>query len=73
MIRTLLMLIACAALSSGCVPREATLPDHSIPHRVAQETTLVIWVRRPDGKFVEEEVKIEPGWWVASPWVVEVK
>lgn len=67
---TALGLLACALLLSSCLPRTEALPDPSIPHRVADEAAVVVWVRRPDGLLVRETVRLLPGWWVASPQVV---
>jgi len=67
---TALALLVCGLLSSGCARRHA-IPDPSVPHRVARETTAVVWVRRHDGRLVEERVRVLPGWWLAAPQVVE--
>lgn len=58
---------------SGCslLPQERLLPDETIPHRISEETDVQVWVRRPDGSLVEEWVRIDPGWWVASPQLVD--
>jgi hypothetical protein len=73
--KTILVLIVFAMLSSGCsfLPRSHAIPDPSIPHRVATETTVEIRVRLPNGTFVTERVRLLEGWWVASPQVVEVR
>lgn len=66
-------LAICALLLSGCslFPREQTIPDPAIPHRVAEESTATVWVRRPDGSLTKEAVRVLPGWWLASPQVVD--
>lgn len=67
-------LLASALLcGSGCslLPRPAAIPSSKIPHRVAEETDVVIYVRLPDGSFQEETVRLLKGWWIASPDVVE--
>ena len=67
-----LVLTGSAMLLPGCqLPRQVALPDQSIPHRVATETIVDVWVRRPDGQLVVERVRLMPGWWLASPMVVE--
>lgn len=73
MTKMLLALSALAMLSTGCsvLPRETAIPDPKIPHRVAEDTTVWVWVRRPTGDLVKEKVKLQAGWWVASPLVVE--
>lgn len=72
MTRTLLALLASVTLS-GCsiIPRTEAIPSPKVPHRIARETTVWIYVRLPDGSFQEEEVRLLKGWWVASPQVVE--
>lgn len=70
MSRRALVLIASALLSSGCV-RRLVIPDPTVPHRVAKEAKVQIWVETADGKWVKQKVKILEGWWVASPQVVE--
>ncbi len=69
---TVIVLIACVMLCSACVPKTLTIPDPSIPHRVAEEAAVVIWVRRSDGVLTRERVRLMPGDWIASPQVVEV-
>lgn len=47
------------------------IPDPTIPHRVAEETTVVIWARAPDGTLRKVPVRALAGWWLASPEVVD--
>jgi len=68
--RTALALTASAMLSIGCA-HQAAIPDPTVPHRVAKEAEIVIWVRLPDGKFVKAPARLLPGWWIAGPPVVE--
>lgn len=58
---------------SGCslLPRPEAIPSSRVPHRVAEETSVRIYVRLPDGSFQEETVRLLKGWWIASPEVVE--
>lgn len=65
-----LVLLASVLLPSGCARRHA-IPDPSIPHRVATEATVEVWVRNREGRMVRERVRILEGWWIASPQVVE--
>jgi hypothetical protein len=67
------MLALCVSvpLSSGCVPRRLVIPDPTVPHQVAKETTVRIWVEAPDGKRVAADVRLLEGWWIAGPPVVE--
>ena len=71
--KTALALIASVMLLPGCLflPQERALPNPAIPHRIAETCTLPIWVRRPDHSLVKETVRVDPGWFVASPQVVE--
>lgn len=71
MTRTIFALIASTMLCAGCAVRTLTLPDPSIPHRVASEATVEIWVRGQDGTLTKQKVKIEEGWYLASPMVVD--
>lgn len=69
---TRLLLLSAMLCSGGCLlPRQHVLPDQSVPHRLAKPETVWIWVRRPDGDLVQEKVRVEAGWWVAAPSVVE--
>ena len=52
-------------------PSTVTIPDPSIPHRIAEESVVKAWIRRPDGTLTAEPVRLMPGWWIASPQVVE--
>ena len=71
MLKTFSALIAYATLCGCILPRETMLPDRSIVHKVAKPTTVVIWVRRADGSLVEESVRLQAGWYVAAPEIVE--
>lgn len=76
MLKTARALLACMTLLlalSGCwmLPRTTTLPDPTVPHRVAAETSVQIEVRRPDGQLTTEEVRLLKGWWIAAPPIVE--
>jgi hypothetical protein len=73
--KTMLALLAFATLSSGCslLPRAHAIPDPTVPHRVAVETEVDVFVRLPDGTLTVERVRLLTGWWVASPQVVEAR
>lgn len=66
--KTALALLAFGMLSLGCVHR-TVLPDPSIPHRLAREAKVQVYVRAPDGTLIEQKVRILPGWYVVSPEV----
>jgi hypothetical protein len=58
--------------SASCAhSSRAALPDPTIPHRVAEEAEVVVWVRLADGSLVKAPVRLLPGWWIAGPPVVE--
>ena len=63
-------LVVSAMLSSGC-GRSNVIPDPNIPHQVAAETCVDIWVRRESGSMEKVKVRLLEGWWVASPQVVD--
>ena len=66
----LTVLVASAMLSSGCAgPR--VIPDPNIPHQVAAETCVEVWVRHGNGAMEKVKVRLLEGWWVASPQVVD--
>ncbi len=70
--RIVLALLVSGLLSgASCLPRPVALPDPRVPHRVATETTVEVWVRRPDRTLVRARVRVLPGWWIAAPEVVE--
>jgi uncharacterized lipoprotein YajG len=73
--KTMPVLIACVLPSllmlAGCAPTRSVIPDSRIPHQVAEETTVVIAVRLPDGRWERQRVRLPEGWWIASPLVVD--
>lgn len=66
-----LIVIASLMLLTSCVPRQDVIPNSTIPHKLAKPTTVTIWTRRSDGKYVEQTITVPAGWWVASPFIVE--
>lgn len=68
-------LIVSVLLLPGCLllPQERALPNPAIPHQIAETSTLTIWVRRPDHSLVKETIRVDPGWYIASPQVVDPK
>lgn len=58
---------------SGCslLPRNQTLLSAGIPHRLSQSCNATVWARQADGTFVEQDVLLEKGWWVASPQIID--
>jgi hypothetical protein len=77
MMRPLACALGFAMLSLGCVPTKAAIPDPNYPHRLAEETQVVIWVcieKADDGKcksYTKVKARVLPGWWVAGPPAVE--
>lgn len=69
--RTAFTLVASTMLFCGCVRTQQVIPDPTVPHQVAEETEVVIWARRPDGRMAPQKVRLLKGWWVAGPPVVE--
>lgn len=67
------VLLILLGLLAGCDLSRKVIPDSSIPHRVASETNVVVWVRGPDGKLSQVEVRLLAGWWIASDRIVEGK
>jgi len=61
----------CALTGCSLFPRPEAIPSSKVPHRVAEETCVEIYVRLPDGSFRVETVRLLKGWWIASPEVVE--
>lgn len=70
---TALAVMLCALPLPGCLglAQERILPDPRIPHQVAERTEATVWCRRPDGSLVKQVVRLEEGWWIASPAVVQ--
>ena len=66
-----LALVGSASLSGCCGHRTTVLLDERIPHRVAEETTVVVWGKTPDGTYKMTAARLPAGWWVAAPAVVD--
>ena len=66
----LLCVIAFALLSAGC-PKRLVIPDPNVPHQLAKGADLTVWCGTPDRKAARCKVRVEEGWWVASPQAVE--
>jgi hypothetical protein len=60
-----------AALLSLVRSHGRVIPDQSIPHRVAEEARVQIWVRVAGGGFSREPVRLYEGWLVAAPILIE--
>ena len=72
MLKIMIVLAASVSLSTGCAPpRQAVLPDPRIPHRLAAPAEVLVWVRRKDGSLAQELIKVDAGWYVAGPMVVD--
>ncbi len=61
--------LASVMLFSACA--RVILPDPKVPHQLAEETVIKAWCRAPDGKMVKCKVRVQEGWWFASPQLVE--
>ena len=66
---TLTALVLTASATLSCASSPAVLPDPAMPHRVADEVEVWVWVRGPDGVLVRTRARVMPGWWVVSPQV----
>jgi hypothetical protein len=69
MMRIAFVLSACMTLC--CVPRVQVVPDPTVPHQVAEDAQVMIWARLPDGRLAKQPVKLQTGWWIAGPPVVD--
>jgi len=66
------VIISLLLLMQSCIlPRHTAIPSDQIPHKLAEDASVFIWVRRADGKLQKEAVNAQAGWWIASPRVVE--
>jgi hypothetical protein len=66
LLTTSTVLVASAMLWTGCAgPR--VIPDPNIPHQVAAETCVDIWVRREGGAMAKVKVRLLEGWWGGAP------
>ncbi len=63
--------IASVMLSSACVTSKPVILDPRYPHRVAKESEITIWVRLPDGSYVQARARLMPGDWCAPAATVE--
>lgn len=64
----LLMLSACSPVAKR---QEQVLPNQAIGHRVAEQTTVIVWARRPDGKLVKQSFTIGDGWYIFPPATID--
>ena len=55
----------------SCPGKRVVIPDPRIPYRVVKQVKVIVWLRAADGSYVEKEIDLMPGWWVASPQVVQ--
>ncbi len=68
----MLSLLSCGGCSLFA-QRDPVLLNPSIPHRLAEPCDAVTWGRGPDGvTMVKTSVRLEAGWWVASPEVISM-
>ena len=71
MTKTAAVLCALAALSLTSCGGKGVIPDPTIPHRLAEEAEVKLWVRQPDGTLRKTCARALEGWWLAGPPVVE--
>jgi hypothetical protein len=55
----------------GCATTQRVKLDYRIPHQISETCQLSVWSVLPDGRAVSVPVTIEPGWWIASPLLIE--
>ena len=55
----------------GCATTQRVKLDYRIPHQISERVEVSVWCVLPDGKAVETTVVVEPGWWIASPALIE--
>jgi hypothetical protein len=55
----------------SCPGKRVVIPDPRIPYRVVKQVKVIVWLRAADGSYVEKEIDLMPGWWIASPQVVQ--
>jgi hypothetical protein len=68
--KTPLAVITSAMLLNACAGQQV-IPDQRFPHRVAEPTKVVIWVKAKDKTLVKQAFTLPEGWWIAGPQVVE--
>lgn len=72
-VRSCLLMLSLLS-SAGCSlfpERDQVLLNPSVPHRLAESCDAVVWARKPDGTLVQQPVRLEAGWWIASPAVLD--
>jgi hypothetical protein len=69
--KTAAVLFASLVLSLTSCAGRGVIPDPTIPHRLAADADVVLWMRQPDGTLKKVEAHALAGWWLAGPPVVE--
>jgi hypothetical protein len=57
-------------LLPACVTTQRVKLDPRIPHQVSQPVNVMVW-SEIDGKAIEVPARLDAGWWVASPVLLE--
>jgi hypothetical protein len=74
---TLCQMICAALIISAlvsCGRDNPAIPAGMIPHRLANQYQVEIWVRAGSSdQFIKQMVTLPAGWWVASPSIIEGK
>ena len=60
----LLVLLTLTLLSSSCAGRQPVILDHSLPHRLAQDTDMLLRLRLPDGSYASQLTHVPADSWV---------
>lgn len=70
--KTALVLNGFAVLSlASCAGEQAVRLDPTVPHQISRPVDLRVWVPVGDGKAVEKLVRVDAGWWLASPVLLD--
>jgi hypothetical protein len=69
--RTALAVLASSLLCTACPRGAQVIPDPSVPHQVASETTVEVWARLPTGEMARTRIRLLEGWWVVAPEVAD--
>jgi hypothetical protein len=68
------LVVAWLTLFGTACPRQIVLPDPAFPHQVAEPVeSVTVWCGLPDGKLAKCEVRLDKGWWIASPEALKLE
>lgn len=64
------LLLLCTPLTLAGCARQRLIVDDRIPHQLAEDAEVKIYVRAQDGRYIAQYVTVPAGSWVASDHVV---